>query len=540
MLTPEPNEADIQLDYAELDRSSSVRPAGRVSVSQRLLLHPLIGKLVLALISAALLICSLPSPDFGWLAWIALVPLMIACDGVGPLRAAGIGFVSGFAGAFGIYNWMYQLPAFGWRHALVLATYVAFYPTLWCTTLAIFNRWRAPLIFTAPALWAVVEYLRANAGFLALPWGTLAHAQHDNLPILQIASIAGEHGVIYLVALGNAAIASAMLTRAWRGTVMAALVIVSTHAWGAYVLYAERPGPMIRIAAIQPNIQIAERESKEGTALSFKRLERLSKSAATSNPELIVWPESAVAGNLLADRSLVATLQSLSVAVGAPIVVGAAEVQKFTTGERQLTTRSRVFNSAFLMQPGDALSEPYRKRRLLPFGEYMPYEKIMTWPQWLAPRVSEMTPGDNPYLFNLPDGTKVGALICWENLFADLARESVNHGAQILVQLTNDVWFGNTAAPLQHNLASIMRAVENRVPVVIASNSGPSQIIDAYGRVVAVVPAVFNQGIASGRIIAGSGNTVYGILGDYFVLVNVSGIGLYVVFGFVRKPARFR
>jgi len=301
-------------------------------------------------------------------------------------------------------------------------------------------------------------------------------------------------------------------------------VIVSAHAWGVYVLYAERPGPTIRVAAIQPNIQIAERESQEGTALSFKRLERLSKSAASSNPALIVWPESAVAGNLPADRSMVATLQSLSLAVGAPIVVGAAEVQKFTMGERQLATRSRMFNSAFLIQAGEALSEPYRKRRLLPFGEYMPYEKIMTWPQWLAPRVSEMTPGDNPDLFNLPDGTKVGALICWENLFADLARESVNHGAQILVQLTNDVWFGNTAAPLQHNLASIMRAVENRVPVVIASNSGPSQIIDAYGRVVASMPRIFSEGIAVNTVNVASRQTIYSLYGDCLAWVMIGAL----------------
>ena len=493
---------------------------------------------VLALLSAGLMICALPAPDIGWLAWIALVPLMIACDGVGPLRAAGIGFVSGFAAAFGIYNWMYQLPAFGWRHALVLATYVAFYPTLWCAALAIFNRWRAPLIFTAPALSVVVEYLRANAGFLALPWGTLAHAQHDNLPILQIASIAGEHGVIFLVALGNAAIASVILSRAWRGARMAALVIVSAHAWGAYVLYTERPGPMIRVAAIQPNIQIAERASKQGTALSFKRLEQLTKSAATSQPALIVWPESAVAGNLLADRSMVATLQSLTQTVGAPIIVGAAEVQKFSTGERQLTMRSHVFNSAFLMQPGAALSEPYRKRRLLPFGEYFPWEKFITWPEWLAPRVSEMTPGENAHLFQLSNGLKIGALICWENLFAHLARESVASGAQLLVQLTNDVWFGNTAAPLQHNLASILRAVENRVPVVIASNTGPSQIIDAYGRLVAGVPDIFSEGKAVGEISTGGGSAVYSIVGDYFVLVIVSGLAFRVGFGLMTERVR--
>src|SRR6185436_6288127 len=126
------------------------------------MLLSLAARCTLALLSAGFLICSLPSPDIGWLAWIALVPLLIACNGVGPWRASAIGFVNGFVASFGIYNWLFQLPAFGWRHAFVLATYVALYPTLFSFALAISNRWRVPLILSTPALWTLVEYLRAN------------------------------------------------------------------------------------------------------------------------------------------------------------------------------------------------------------------------------------------------------------------------------------------------------------------------------------------------------------------------------------------
>lgn len=501
-------------------------------------LHCVGVRMALGFLSGALIVASLPSPDIGWLAWIALVPLIIACQHVQPLRAAAIGYIHGFAAAFGIYNWMFQLPAFGWRHAFVLASYVAIYPTLFCAALALFNRWRAPLIFSAPALWTAVEYLRANAGFLALPWGTLAHTQHDNLAILQFASIAGEHGVTFLVALGNAAMAQTMVTllshrssdaplwkRGARGdfspnhvatskspliplfqrgkegrrgssaVIVAVAIILLAHAWGAWVLYSESSGPTLRVAAIQPNIQIAERESKAGIARSYARLEQLTRTAAASKPDLIVWPENAVAGNLHNDGTMVSRLQALVEEIGVPIVVGAAEVQKFSTGERQMTFRSKVFNSAYLLQPRTVLSEPYRKRMLLPFGEYLPYEKIIPWPEWLAPKVSEMTPGETAQLFQMPNHTKIGALICWENLFAPLARDSVESGAQVLVQLTNDVWFGNTAAPYQHNLATVMRAVENRVPIVIASNSGPSQIIDAYGRVLGRTSRIFDSSV---------------------------------------------
>lgn len=527
----------------------------------------------LSFTSAGLLICSLPSPDIGWLAWIALVPLLLACHGLRPLRAGGIGFVHGFVAAFGIYNWMFQLPAFGWRHAFVLAAYLALYPMLFCFALAVFNRWRAPLLLTAPALWTLVEYLRANAGFLALPWATLAHTQHENLAILQFASFAGEHGVTFLVALGNAAIAQMFVSlgiftteaqrtqssgsdsdsdflrkhilrtlrpQRLRGefsvfdpkTIIGVSIIALAHTWGAWVLYSEPTGPTLRVAAIQPNIQIAERESKEGPAKSFERLIQLTKTAAVSRPELIVWPESAVAGNLHTDRAMNAALQSLARDIGVPIVVGAAEVQKFSTGERQTTFRSEVFNSAYLLQPDVGLSEPYRKRRLLPFGEYVPHETFITWPEWLAPKVSEMTPGETAHLFPLSNGVKIGALICWENLFAPLARESVAAGAQILVQLTNDVWFGNTAAPHQHNLASVLRAVENRVPIVIASNTGPSQIIDAHGRIVASARRMFGEDAVGGEITPGSHRTIYTRFGDAFVFV-LMGSGVLTV---LRRP----
>jgi apolipoprotein N-acyltransferase len=130
-----------------------------------------------------------------------------------------------------------------------------------------------------------------------------------------------------------------------------------------------------------------------------------------------------------------------------------------------------------------------------------------------------MTAGENTHLFQLPNGVKVGALICWENLFAPLARESVASGAQVLVQLTNDIWFGKTAEPFQHNLASVLRAVENRVPVVIASNAGPSQIIDAYGRVVAAAPSVFAPEIVQADIAVAARGTVFRRFGDRFLLL---------------------
>lgn len=513
------------------------------TASPRLWEYPL-TRVLLAVLSAVLLIGSLPAPDIGWLGWVALVPLMLACQGLRPRSAACLGLMFGIVASFGIYGWLFEVPGFDMRHAIVLALYVGAYPAAWCAATAWVTRRHAPLILAAPALWVAIDYLRAHAGFLALPWGTLAQSQHHNLAILQIASLGGEQAVTFLVVLGNAALVSLILRRAHQGALVAGVILALAHLWGASVLSSEQPGPTIRVAAIQPNILIGERKTESGRSENMERLEQLTRAAAADHPSLIVWPESAIPGNLHSDPALIVRLQSLSDTIEIPLILGAAEVEKFATGDREITMGRRVFNTAHLLRPGEPLAQPYRKRVLVPFAEYLPYPDIIPWPEWLAPRVSEMTPGENAQLFNLTTDLSIGTLICWENVFATLARETVRNGAHVLVQLTNDVWFGHSAAPWQHNLMSVMRAVENRVPIVIASNTGPSQIIDGYGRVVASVPAIFTKGLTTGNIHTGLGGTIYTAVGDIFVFAVLAWLGIVLVWQRViglwtREPRPF-
>ena len=488
-----------------------------------------IVRIILALFSSVLLIGSLPDPDIGWLGWVALVPLMLACQGLSPQRAAGLGLVFGIAASFGIYGWLFEVPSFDMRHAVVLALYVGAYPAAWCAATAWVSHRHVPRILAAPILWVGIDYLRANAGFLALPWGTLAQSQHHNLAILQIASLAGEQAVTFLVVLGNAALVSLILQRAQQAALVAGVILALAHLWGVAVLSSEPTGSTIRVAAIQPNILINERKTEAGRKENMERLEQLTLTAAADRPTLIVWPESAIPGSLQSDPMLLPKLQGLSNTIGIPLILGAAEVEKFATGDSDVRIGRRAFNTANLIRPGEPLAQLYRKRVLVPFAEYLPHPDIIPWPEWLAPRVSEMTPGASAQLFNVTTDLSVGALICWENVFAPLARESVKDGANLLVQLTNDVWFGRSAAPRQHNLMSVMRAVENRVPIVIASNTGPSQIIDGYGRVVASAKTIFTTGLATGSIHTGVGGTVYTAVGDVFVVCVIAWLGVFLL-----------
>ncbi|HMV57574.1 MAG TPA: apolipoprotein N-acyltransferase [Nitrospira sp.] len=493
-----------------------------MTAHQRLRVTDGITPIALALLSAALLVVSLPSPDIGWLGWGALVPILLAIQGLSPGRAAALGLLTGVLASFGMYGWLFEVPSFDLRHAVLLALYVGAYPAIWASATSWALRRDIPLLLCAPVLWLLIDYLRGHAGFLALPWGTLAQTQHRNLALLQTASMIGEHGVTFLVALGNAALAALCFRRERTYATVALLILVTAHAWGATELFSPASGRSIRVAALQPNIQVGDRTTEAGREANLARLERLTREAASARPDLIVWPESAIPGDV-SDPALLHRLQQLSSDTAVPLILGAAEVEKFATGDNLLTIGRRLFNTAHLFQPSGATSPPYRKRMLVPFAEYVPQADVIPWPEWLAPRVTELTAGDSGQLFTIAPQMSVAALICWENLFSHLARESVNGGAQLLVQLTNDVWFGPTAAPRQHNLMSVMRAVENRVPVVIASNAGPSQLIDGYGRVVAATSNVFQESAITGAVALGGGGTVYSKTGDWFVLFVLAG-----------------
>jgi apolipoprotein N-acyltransferase len=484
------------------------------------------GASVMAVLaSAVLLVAAFPSPDFGVLGFVALVPLLLACRTLGAARSALAGFGFGVLTSFGIYRWLLEVPGIGAPQMAVLAAYVSLYPAAWCALLPRLQRSRVPPWLSVPAAWVLVEAARGHAGFLALPWATLAHTQHDNLALLQLASVTGEAGVSFAVVMVNVSVAEFIATRRGRPLATVGAAIVLLHAGGAAALATAPRGSTLTVAAIQPAIPVDARSTAEQRAAIWQRLEALTLEAAQARPAVIVWPETAVPDPLLADE-LAQRLVALAQRAGATLVVGAAQVEKFSTrtpdGSLAMRTRE-THNAAHLVLPTTAARvEPYRKRRLVPFAEYLPLQGSVAWPVWLVrPMHAPLQAGpDKPPRWSLPVGTRIAALICWENLFAGLARDAVGNGAQVLVQLTNDAWFGRSAAAHQHNLASVLRAVENRVAVVIASNAGPSQIVDGRGRVLAGALGPFQAGVVVASVATAEGLTFYARAGDWLPITS--------------------
>lgn len=478
---------------------------------------------VAACASGTLLGLAFAEASWGWVAWFALLPLLLASRHATLAQGFAMGWVGGLVAALLTFGWLSSVPAFGLPQFLALGSYVALYAACWCAGVVALRRRGLPQLVFAPALWVALELVRNHAGFLALPIASLGQSQHAYPAVLQIAALGGEASVTWLVVLGNCAIAALVERRAWRAALAAGATVAVACGAGALVLRTDETGARISVAAVQPNIGLHERDTAAGRQAVWQRLERLTLAAAArAQPELIVWPEGAV-GDPRHDAELAGRLAALAAAANATLVVGSSETEKFVVaGDAGTVVRERdAYNAAYLVQAGAAIGEPYRKRRLMPFGEYIPLDGLVSWPRWLVPPVAQGRAGTQDADFHLtrPLPLRLGVVICWENLFADLSRDAARGGAHVLLQLTNDAWFGPGRAATQHNAASVLRAVEHGVPLVLASNAGPSLLIDAQGRIVARTASQFALEIAVAQVSPRRGVTLYTRFGDWFAVL---------------------
>jgi apolipoprotein N-acyltransferase len=540
---------------------------------------------VLSAIAGILLAFSFPSWNPAWdtsyFAFIALIPLFFACerrdsyegcDSYDPQRGyescegSSVGlapctlfFLGWFAGliCFAVsLSWvtisMHQYGGLPWAVSillmLLLSAYLAIY--VGCFTTVIYFS-KQNLLVVAPFAWVALEYLRGHL-LTGFPWNVLGYSQYRNLPLIQIADIASVYGVSALIVFINAAL-FLIIQMAWDKRVLAkapifvlVTVLTTTLLYGYYRLSlpmaggtATASGEPLRVAVIQGNIDQAVKWTPEARDKTIETYEKLSL-PFSHLADLVVWPEAALPvffqNEPLYQQRLVDLTQkgSFSLLFGSPAFKGAESGQ------------ISLLNSAYLLSPsflGPPLFQ-YDKMHLVPFGEYVPLKSLLFFVDKMVTGIGEFVPGQEAKVMEIPSARrgrspKIGTVICFEVIFPEVVRKFVQNGANVMVTITNDAWFGRSAAPYQHFSMVVFRAIENRVPFARAANTGVSGFIDAYGTILQRGELFVEEARLEG-LSPGFQKTIYTMYGDFFAILSLCFTAIFIVFGAISRKSGLR
>lgn len=513
---------------------------------------------LLAAASGLLQILVFPRPNLYWLCWIALTPLLYALlrtrrpdeqdicpDDIDaklvparPRQAFLLGWLSGTIFYLGTCYWVFSvmhlyggLPTAVSAVLLVLfALYIGLHHALFALLIscaarshrAAFSR-RALVL--APFFWVTVELLRAY--LVSFPWCLLGTAQIDNLPLARLASVTGVYGLSFEIALVNTVFAAALLSpRQYRGRMLIASLAAALALQSTIFVQVPAIDPDAHATLVQQNVPIVRQWSYEQYQQLIDALALISK--APSKPRdpslspLIIWPESPAPFETT-DPLFVSTTAHLARSRHAFLLAGAAAIAPPASP----SASEQIFNSAALIAPNGRPAGRYDKVHLVPWGEYVPFSWAFGFAQALTHEVGDFVPGSPERRPLDVGGHRMGVFICYETVFPHEVRQFVAHGAEFLVTISNDGWYGESGAAWQHLAMARMRAVENHRWLLRSTNTGITAAIDPLGRVVAASPR--NQRLVlDAPYGVQSDVTIYTRYGDWFPLlcaiISITGL----------------
>jgi len=461
--------------------------------------------IVFPVVSGILVWLAMPLAGHFKLVWVALVPLLLALDGISSrLNAFYGGYLYGLVYAALSVKWITVVDGFPSIAYHLMVAYIALFPGLFSLCLvAIRKRTEWPTYLVAPPLWATIEFLRVEIPLLPSPLALLGHSQYLNLPMLQVASLGSVYALSFAIVLVNAATVDILLIllihRHQRGRLrfplgaltkpllVAVLTPVLLYGWGMRRLSESTPGstydPVLRVSVIQPNIPQALKWKRSERQSVLERHRELTLQVLMDQPDLIIWPETAVPGDFRRAQYYQNYVGELARTTSSAILVGSAAGEKGGKGGERTFT---VSNSAFLVNDKGELIDEYRKVKMLPFAERVPLGDEFPWPDWMRPRDRSFTPGKDIHLL-MSSGKAFGTVICWENLFPEFYRRFVLKGAQFMVNLTNEAWFKDSEGGYYLLASAVFRAVENGVALVRSANTGVSALIGPHGKIISRV-----------------------------------------------------
>ena len=489
------------------------------------------GRPLLAALSGLLLFLSFPKFGHGLVAWVALVPVLVALHGVGPGRAFRLGHLFGTVGHVGLLYWTALVVVqFGGLPMAVavplmvlLAATVALFPAAWAWAVArLCGRLGPAGLLLAPVPWVATEVVR-NYTFFHFPWCLLGYSQHELLSVVQLASLGGVFLVSFVVAGGSSLLAYLAVEprpSARRRAALAGLAaLAGVLAFGAWRLATPvATQGSLRVGLVQASIRQDEKWVPGLAERNVLRHVRLSREAAAQGARFVIWPESSVPWPYDEEPVLADQLQTLARGLRAYLLFGNDDVDEGTQPRR-------IYVGAKLLDPEGRLAYRHHKLRLVPFGEYVPMGPLLTlggrFTARLVAQVGQFTPGET-YEVGRVEGHGFATLVCYEVIFPELSRRFASEGARLLVSVTNDGWYGSTSAPYQHLMMARFRPVETGRYLVRAANTGISAVVDPRGRLLAST-ALFEERALVADVPVSSEDTPYLALGEAFGLLCLAG-----------------
>ncbi len=526
------------------------------------------GILLRILASSVLLILSFPRPDVGILSLVALVPLFMGLSDAGKGHAFFAGWGAGTAWFFFSYNWVsHSLTGFGniplplaqgvilllaGIHGMYVGLFSILIPLVTGGETNSVGAWErggvgvetvqspkskgqrksveakrhfalshilthafTPVI-VLPSAWVLLEV--ARSWFPApFPWLLMGSATWKIPLLTPLYELAGVHGVSFWILLVNVLIWTMFRVqkeeRRWAGMILSVVLLLPVI---LYPIQIQNSGQMVRVGIVQGNFQQKlkwEEDLREETLNTYLSL---TEKAVKKGAQLVVWPETAVPSFYQAEPELMERLARLTSELDIHLIFGSPG---YEIAGREILLYNRVYH----LSPGGD-EEFYDKIMLVPFGEYVPLSGLLPFVDKMVPGEGEFSRGawEGPFKTPVPSGV----LICYEISIPSLSRQEVRDGSLMLINVTNDAWFGRSWGPYQHLAVSAVRAMENRVPVLRAANTGISAIIDRRGRIVTSIP-LEERGVVVADIETGAGQTVYTRYGDWIVILCLAVISVY-------------
>jgi apolipoprotein N-acyltransferase len=502
-----------------------------------------IKSFLLITISAIFLILSFPKSNQSFFVWFALIPLLFAVEGKSVYKNFLAGWLCGFLFYVGLMYWIVVVTTtyggliypLGILVMLLLVTYLSIYLGL-SLALARFIEDRTPftlpLIF--PFIWVTLEYIRSFA-FSGFPWESLGYSLYQAQYFIQCADITGIYGISFLIVFTN--VTGYLLLRGipqkkipWKEVVLTILLLSAALLYGkgriATIAKISETSPSVQVGLIQGNIDQGIKWNRAFRQQAIAIHQDLSVKALKKGVRLIIWPESSTPFYFQSELDYQRIIFNIINGTDTFLLMGSPFYD-------QKNGMIRNFNSAFLLAPTGEILGRYDKMHLVPYGEYIPLKQFFPFINKMVVGIGNFYSGDYRKILHLPE-VPLGVLICYEIIFPDLTRRFVKDGAQFLVNITNDAWFGKTSAPHQHLSMAVVRAIENRRFIARAANTGISAIIDASGQIQSS-SKLFTETLLTGTIRTLTIQTFYSRYGDVFAYLSVLFTIVLITFALLRR-----